>query len=762
MPYEISLQATALRIGEQRVLSIQNQAQTAAEETRILQTAREGLLVHERLQKCGGRLDTNNRIYFTSAALNDDGDFRHFLVYRSVSRTNTYYFGFEDLYRGGDNDFEDMLVRGTGLVPDCDPRAEACDNIDNDCDMLVDEGVTTACSTACGNGTRTCTAGSFGMCNARVPSAETCNDVDDNCNGSTDEGLSRSCSSICGTGTEICIAGTFAGCTARTPGIESCNNVDDDCDSRTDESLTRACASTCGSGIETCVAGVFGGCTAPLPSVELCNALDDNCNGQVDEGLTRACASACGTGTEVCQAGMYVGCTAPAPRIEACNDLDDDCDSMIDEGLTRACSSACGTGTEMCVAGAYVGCDAPTPSTEICNNLDDDCDGVVDDGNPGGGASCSPLPDGGTGTSDAGTGGTDGGIVCSNGVVRCVDGALVCQGTTTGSREVCNCADDDCDGQIDEEATGALCPGGLCLAAECQCVDPCGMTEFSSCPPGQICDESLGDPPHGIRGYCVLGMCAGVDCMGMEVCNPLTGACEDPCSGVTCATGLVCLGGACVSDDCYGRGCPHGQLCRTPVSGTPTCVDDSVRERDVRWRHVLRRRLVRRRMRQRLSDHAGLHGRHLRRRTVRGALQCRRELHRRHVHDEPLRDAVWPRPHLSGHDVHRRSVRERALPERPHVSRRRLLGHWRGRPAGARSGDGRSDLLGLARQRRRHEHGARRDPARPARDRGATFAEGADDRDGGHRRLISRGRRLLGRAVLLHGLRRRSHARGRR
>jgi signal transduction histidine kinase/CheY-like chemotaxis protein/HPt (histidine-containing phosphotransfer) domain-containing protein len=51
MQYEISLQATALQIGEQRVLSIKNQAETAAEETRILQTARDALLDHERLQK---------------------------------------------------------------------------------------------------------------------------------------------------------------------------------------------------------------------------------------------------------------------------------------------------------------------------------------------------------------------------------------------------------------------------------------------------------------------------------------------------------------------------------------------------------------------------------------------------------------------------------------------------------------------------------------------------------------------------------------
>jgi signal transduction histidine kinase/CheY-like chemotaxis protein/HPt (histidine-containing phosphotransfer) domain-containing protein len=49
-PYDISLQATALQLGEQRVLSIQNQAETAAEETRVLQTARDAQLIHERLQ----------------------------------------------------------------------------------------------------------------------------------------------------------------------------------------------------------------------------------------------------------------------------------------------------------------------------------------------------------------------------------------------------------------------------------------------------------------------------------------------------------------------------------------------------------------------------------------------------------------------------------------------------------------------------------------------------------------------------------------
>jgi signal transduction histidine kinase/CheY-like chemotaxis protein/HPt (histidine-containing phosphotransfer) domain-containing protein len=50
-PHEIALQALASSIGSKRVISIQNRAEGFAEQTRILQTARDGLLVHERLLK---------------------------------------------------------------------------------------------------------------------------------------------------------------------------------------------------------------------------------------------------------------------------------------------------------------------------------------------------------------------------------------------------------------------------------------------------------------------------------------------------------------------------------------------------------------------------------------------------------------------------------------------------------------------------------------------------------------------------------------
>ncbi|MBN8610166.1 MAG: DUF4114 domain-containing protein [Deltaproteobacteria bacterium] len=524
---------------------------------------------------CGGRLDTNNRIYFTSAALNDDGDFVHFLVHRSATRVNTFYFGFEDLYRGGDNDYEDMLVRGSGLVPECDPRPEACDNDDDDCDGMIDEGLTMACSTACGAGTRRCMAGSFGACSARVPSSETCNTVDDDCDASTDEGLSRACSNACGTGTEICLSGTFGGCTARTPTLETCNNTDDDCDGRVDEGISRACASDCGSGTETCVAGVFGACSAPPPDVEVCNADDDDCDGRVDEGLVRDCSNSCGTGTEVCRGGVFSGCTAPAAGVEACNNLDDDCDGMIDEGITRACSTACGVGSERCVAGMFVDCDAPLPADEICNNVDDDCDGVIDDGNPGGGDSCVPLPGGGfEPPPDAGPD-VDGGVICRAGTTRCLMGELACQGAASGGSELCNCLDDDCDGNVDEETSAdPLCPGGACVATECTCASPCDPGEFP-CPPGRVCDESIGDPGMGIRGYCVAGRCSGVACDMESVCNPETGECENLCDDVMCPSGYGCVRGTCVEDNCYGRGCPAGQICRTEAGGTPACVEDA-------------------------------------------------------------------------------------------------------------------------------------------------------------------------------------------
>jgi len=499
----------------------------------------------------------NHRTYFTSAALNDDGDYAHFLIYESATFDNTYYFGFEDLFRGGDNDFEDVLARVTGLVPLCTPTLETCDGTDEDCDLAVDEGLTQDCSTACGDGVRTCSGGSYGACSAPTPSSETCDGTDEDCDTRVDEGLTRACSNECGDGTEICVMGSFTDCSAPTPSIETCNDDDDDCDGLTDEGITRACLSACGSGTEMCMSGSFAGCTAPTPTVETCNATDDDCDGLTDEDLTRPCSTECGDGTEVCISGMYVGCSAPTPRVESCNGVDDDCDGEVDEEITRTCSTACGVGSETCVDGAFEGCDAPTPSEEICDNVDNDCDGVIDDGDPGGGAMCLPDGMGGYEIVDEAPSPSD---RCVPGRVRCEAGELVCRGAASPATEICNCEDDDCDGEIDEGDAEGLCPGdGLCQ--DCECLSPCADDEFGGCPPGQECDRSLADPEIGVIGYCREGMCAGVECSEEEVCDAATGECINLCDRISCGDDFACVRGRCVEDNCYGRGCPSGERC---------------------------------------------------------------------------------------------------------------------------------------------------------------------------------------------------------
>jgi uncharacterized protein (TIGR03382 family) len=66
--------------------------------------------------------------------------------------------------------------------------AETCDGLDNDCDGVVDQGLTRSCSNACGAGTESCHAGVWDGCSAApVASSETCDGVDNDCDGQTDE-----------------------------------------------------------------------------------------------------------------------------------------------------------------------------------------------------------------------------------------------------------------------------------------------------------------------------------------------------------------------------------------------------------------------------------------------------------------------------------------------------------------------------------------------------------------------------------------------
>jgi Notch-like protein len=566
------------------------------------------------------------RIYYTQSDLNDDGDFVHHLVYPSKRTVNRFYFGFEDLFRGGDNDFEDMATQVTGLSPPCVAQAEVCDGRDNDCDGLVDDladlvdddaactcsGSPLACEGGarqgvCRTGRTACVAGAL-LCRSSVaPSAELCDGLDNNCNGSVDDATTDtgaacdgSDGDACNEGSVQCVAGARVCSDTTGTNAETCNGADDDCDALVDEgnpgggaACDGADGDVCQEGTVQCTGGALVCSDATSTTGELCNGVDDDCDGAVDEspsGIGAACSAGVGlcrrNGATVCSAGAVVcGAVEAPPGTESCNAIDDDCDGEVDEGfgVGTPCDGvgACGIGVLECAGSSATRCStdpggsASGVAAEICNGLDDDCDGSVDEG-----------------LSDLGTCGDDAGE-CAAGRLRCVGGAPVCRGAVGPSPEVCNGLDDDCDGLRDERTgepgdrlsglvdEGAACGSGVgecrtgtevCTAGTLVCTGARGPAGETCNGLDDDCDGVVDDAPSGLDvpcgfsdvGECALGrtICAG----GMVLCNGEIPPVAEVCNGL--------------DDDCDGAtdddpvdvGLPCGSTLGTCVRGTFQCV----------------------------------------------------------------------------------------------------------------------------------------------------------------------------------------------
>ena len=395
----------------------------------------------------------------------------------------------------------------------------------------------------------------------------------------------------------------------------------------------------CALGTRACADGYWSGCTGEvLPAPEVCDGADNDCDGVVDEGLTGcgeepSCVDDDGDGFgTACPAGddcddsnplVWVDCAKCAKvYVEGCPCTQPGVHVLCysgDPGLATV--GECSLGERTCVGDAWTGCLGEVlPAPETCDELDNDCDGAVDEGLPGCGDvppcvdgdgdgfgdGCAAGPDCDDGdpllAADCGACavGSDTGCPCANpgefapcysgdpteiglgeckAGVRTCDGAVWtdCQGDVLPMDEVCDEADNDCDGEVDEDIPGCEPPP--------TCVDADGDGAGQGCAGGPDCDD--GNPWFVLEcPDCSKGNFAGCPCglpgktawcysgdallVGIGQCQLGARSCADgywtACTGEVLPEGETC---DTVDNDCDGKVDEDLPGCGVP----PTCVD---------------------------------------------------------------------------------------------------------------------------------------------------------------------------------------------
>jgi MYXO-CTERM domain-containing protein len=264
------------------------------------------------------------------------------VVYASTVEENAYYMGFEDLptdptgfTKNNDGDFNDFVFYITGLV--CAGGGEPCD---------------TKLQGACALGRTDCSeAGKPGQCRQVVkPNQETCDNVDNDCNGMVDDGDLCPKGKVCDHGSCVAACGTGE---FRCPTDLACDAgfcVDPKCQGKVCE-MGKACrAGECVGACDgvTCPSGQecqLGRC------VDLCAGVTCLAKQVCEKGL---CLSECGC--RACGAGRT--CAPTGQCVDAgCESMTCQPGQVCAAGACKdACSGAVCPGGAACVDGQ---CQAP-------------------------------------------------------------------------------------------------------------------------------------------------------------------------------------------------------------------------------------------------------------------------------------------------------------------------------------------------------------------------------------------------------------------
>ncbi|MCA9541738.1 MAG: hypothetical protein KC620_22735, partial [Myxococcales bacterium] len=298
------------------------------------------------------------------------------------------------------------------------------------------------------------------------------------------------------------------------------------------------------------------------------NESDDDCDGRIDEGIDLARDIAnCGACGRLCaRPNAETACVAAECQLVACLPRFFDVDGDPQNGCE-------------------VGCQLTQGGVEVCDAVDNDCDGRVDEGidvssdvNHCGGCGRACFFENAVPRCDVGRCVVD---HCQPGFID-LDGAPGCEYRCTPSAdgiEVCNAADDDCDGTVDEgfdldadlnncgrcgrvcrfDRASAACVEGDCRQTGCDpdwydldgddnCEYLCRATGAEQC--NAFDDDCDGIFDEGAAAQCVFAHAQGQCRFGL-------------CELGDCAEGYVTL------DDDPANGCEYA--CTPAPDGVEAC-----------------------------------------------------------------------------------------------------------------------------------------------------------------------------------------------
>ncbi len=489
--------------------------------------------------------------------------------------------------------YEDADADGFAACEDCDDEddtthpdgVEVCDEADNDCNGLVDDGVDdppTWYADADGDGF----AGDalvLVQCAQPPgyhPSPTDCDDLDPS---------------------------SFPG------GTEVCDGADNDCDTDVDEGVgstwyADADGDGYGDPLSPTVAcdqpfgyvANFSDCddsmaTSNPASYEVCDGADNDCDGYVDEpdaidaltfwldadtdgyGVETATETACSAPTGFADNADDCDDTDPGVHpaaVEICNDADDDCDGLVDDDAVGGATwyvdgDSDGYGVADTVT---VDCDQPigfVDNADDCDDADPASTIVPDDGDCDGTLTADDCDD----ADDAST------IVAEDG--DC-DGALTaddCDDADPASTIVAE--DGDCDGAITAEDCDDADPTSTTLATDFDCdtwltADDCDDTNPSVFPgapeiPGDGIDSDCDgfDDPQNFSGI--------IEMTSSGMVNGFSGGPWGPLNGGGRAVSRVILTQACVNPQLALYQHPDGD---TSIQGAYFVLDEAGNELD--------------------------------------------------------------------------------------------------------------------------------------------------------------------------------------